>query len=133
MEEQDERIRLVRDQQWLTRLELANRAQDEKVAWQQPRPIVLLMACESAATSHRTMNNFVVAFNTAGAAAVVGTESVVDSKLAAQFAKDISLAMFKGKIKLGTAITEFRRAALKHGNPLAFVFNAIGNVDLGIQ
>jgi len=133
MEEQDERIRLARDQQWLSRAELADRAQDEKRAWEQPRSIVLLMACDSGAASLKTVNNFVVAFNTAGAAAVVGTECIVDSQLAAQFAQQISVAMVKDRIRLGAAITEFRRASLQRGNPLAFVFNAIGDVDLRVQ
>jgi hypothetical protein len=75
----------------------------------------------------------VVAFNTAGAAAIVGTECIVDSKFAAQFAQEISVAMLRGKIRLGAAITSFRRTSLQHGNPLAFVFNAIGDVDLRIQ
>jgi len=133
MEEQDERIRLVRDQQWLSRADLADRAQDEKEAWDQPRSIILLMACDSAAGSIKTVNNFVVAFNTAGAAAIVGTECIVDSQFAAEFAREISVAMLKNGIRLGTAITRFRRTSLQRGNPLAFVFNAIGDVDLRIQ
>jgi len=133
MEEQDERIRLVRDQKWLSRAELADRAHEEREAWNQPRSVVLLMACDSAAGTLKTVNNFVIAFNTAGAAAIVGTECIVDSKLAAEFAQEISIAMLKDKVRLGAAITKFRRTSLQRGNPLAFVFNAIGDVDLRIQ
>lgn len=133
MEEADERIRLVRDKNWLSRAKLDERSQKEKEAWDEPRSIILLMACDSAATSLKTVNNFVIAFNTAGAAAVVGTECIVASQLAAQFAQHVSIAMLKDHLRLGTAITEFRRASLQRGNPLAFVFNAIGDVDLRIQ
>src|SRR5260221_7624328 len=101
--------------------------------WGQPRPIVLLMACESAATSVKTVNNFVTALNTAGASAIVGTESIIDSRFAAEFARFITVALLKDKQSLCEAITAFRRESLQKGLPLAFTFNAIGDVDLKIQ
>ena len=91
------------------------------------------MACNSADVSPGTVNNFVLAFNTAGASAIVGTECIVDSKFAAEFAQEISIALMNDKTRLGAAITNFRRASLQKGNPLAFVFNAIGDVDLRIK
>jgi len=138
MEEADERIRLKDANQnptdgFFSRPTLAKRNRKSKAPWGQPRPIVLLMACESGATSIKTVNNFVTALNTAGASAIVGTESVIDSVFAADCARDITTALLKNNKTLGEAITEFRRKSLQKGLPLAFVFNAIGNVDLKIQ
>lgn len=138
MQEADERILLKDANQnptvgFFSRPTLAKRNRKSKVAWGQPRPIVLLMACESGATSIKTVNNFVTALNTAGASAIVGTESIIDSNFAADCARDITTALLKNNKSLGEAITEFRRKSLQKGLPLAFVFNAIGNVDLKIQ
>ncbi len=44
--------------------------------------LVLLMACESAATTVDTLNDFAMAFRAAGASAIVGTEVPVYSSLA---------------------------------------------------
>ena len=54
---------------------------------EEPHTLVLLMACESAATSPGTLNNFVHAFKAAGAGAIVGTEVPVYASLAARFAE----------------------------------------------
>jgi hypothetical protein len=97
--------------------------------WQTPRPIVFLMACESAVTTVATLNDFVTAWNGAGAAAIVGTEAVVDSELAAACAAEIVQTLWNGAT-LGEAFSGFRKKLLEGGNPLGFLFQAIGDVDL---
>jgi hypothetical protein len=135
MEESDERIRLMDSNRmaegFFSRATIAQRA-ITPAPWGQPRSIVMLMACESAATSLQTVNNFVNALRTAGASAIIGTECIIDSGFAASFAHSVTVALFKENKTLGQAITAFRRESLEKGLPLAFAFNAIGNVDLKI-
>ena len=88
--------------------------------------------CESAVTDVTTMNDFVTAWNGVGAAAVVGTEAVVGSDLAAEFAETVTRELWAGK-PLGKAVTEFRRSLIGRGNPLAFLFHAVGDADLTVQ
>jgi hypothetical protein len=116
--------------QWLTQGHLDERLTSN--TWEQPRPVVMLMACEAAAITARTINDFVSSFHTAGAAAVIGAEAVVASDLAAAFAGDVTKALWKQK-SLGKAMARFRRKTLASGNPLAFLFHAIGDVDLTLQ
>jgi hypothetical protein len=125
------RVVLVPASHWLTRKGLADRALGA-LGWEQPRPIVMLMACESAATSAETVNDFVTALSLAGAAAVIGTEAVVPADLAMKCACDVSSSLW-GKQSLGQAMTGLRRRLLAQGNPLAFVFHALGNVDLTLN
>jgi len=125
------RIVLVPGSKWLTEQKMSQRFQ-QNLAWDQPRTLVLILACESAATKAETINDFVTAFNAAGSAAVIGTECIVFSRLVARFAEEVTLALWKGTA-LGKANTEFRRRLLAAGNPLAFVFRSIGDADLTIQ
>jgi hypothetical protein len=126
------RIALVPNSKWLLRQEIAERYTKDPVGWRQPRSIVLLMACESAATEVATVNDFVTAWNAAGAGAIVGTECVVGADLAASFAESVTTELWNGKT-LGEAMTNFRREAVTRGNPLGLVFHAIGDVDLTVN
>jgi hypothetical protein len=120
--------------EWLTQ-----RRFDDRVyaSWDQQRPVVMLMACESATTTVETVNNFVTSFHAAGAAAIIGAEAVVPSNLAADCARELTKALWGSatgaKTTLGEAMTAFRRSTLATGNPLAFVFHVFGSVDLVIQ
>lgn len=125
------RIVLVPGSKWLTEEEISKRFQKD-LGWSQPRTIVLLMACESAAIGLETLNSFVTSLDAAGAAAVVGTECTVFSDLASTFAQELTLALWKGDT-LGKAVTGFRRRLLRTGNPLAFVFQCVGAADLMID
>jgi hypothetical protein len=116
--------------QWLTQGHLDERL--TSTTWEQPRPVVMLMACEAAVMTARTINDFVSSFHTAGAAAVIGAEAVVASDLAAAFARDMTKELWNNK-SLGRAMTMFRRQTLARGNPLAFLFHAIGDIDLTLQ
>jgi hypothetical protein len=124
------RITLVRATEWLTRKRIGNRA-TRALRWDQPRPIVLLMACDSAGTTMTTVNNFEMSLLDAGAAAIVGAEAVVPSSLAMRCAEEMSQRLWVRQ-PLGAEMTRFRRRVLAMGNPLAFVFHALGNIDLTV-
>lgn len=123
---------VLAEKQWLTRTGLADRSMSEASPWAQPKPIVLLMACESAMTTASTVNDFVSTLYTAGAAAIVGSEAVVGAEFAARSAARLTTLLW-AKHPLGEAMTTIRREVLATGNPLAFVFHAIGSVDLTVH
>jgi hypothetical protein len=131
-EPDDARIVLVPKSKWLLRQEIAKRYTKDPAGWRQPRSIVLLMACESAATEVTTVNDFVTAWNAAGAGAIVGTECVVGAGLAASLAESVTTELWHGGT-LGEAMTSFRRGEVTRGNPLGLVFHAIGDVDLTVN
>jgi hypothetical protein len=129
-----DRIVLVQNKSWLTHESISDRYVAQPKHWTQPRPLVLLMACSVAATTVSKLNDFVLALNRAGAGAIVGTECVVFADRVCSFAKYLTLTMWNAKdnqhVSLGKAMREYRVAILQEGNPLAFVFRAIGNADL---
>ncbi|MEO5740046.1 MAG: hypothetical protein ABIS29_05580 [Vicinamibacterales bacterium] len=127
------RIQLDGTPTWLSEDDLRSRAKRSADAWEQPRSLVLLMGCDSATTKLATLTNFVTAWCSVGASAIVGTEAVVGSTTAADFARRFSERAFKQKQSFGTAMNGIRRELLAEGNPLAFVFHAIGNVDLTLN
>lgn len=134
-EPEDDRIVLVDKQKWLTERSISYMFQRSLLRWGQPRPLILLLACGSAATDVDKLNDFVLALNAAGASAIVGTECTVFSSFAKRFGEELTLAMCKadpqGRVrKLGEAMTDFRCRVLRSGNPLAFVFRAVGDADL---
>lgn len=104
--------------------------------WGEPRSLILLMACESAATTMTTLNDFVAAFKDAGAAAIVGTEVPVYTSLATRFAEDLITALrtpdstTKQPPGLGAAVQSVAVKLLSEGNPLGLVFTFCGNADL---
>lgn len=97
--------------------------------WEQPRTVVLLMACGSGATDVSTLNDFVTAFSAVGAAAVVSTECLAFTRLVARFASEITADLWSDH-SLGEAIQQFNRRMVQAGNPLAFVFSCLGDIDL---
>ena len=124
------RIVLQPNKKWL-QAELLTDRQISDGDWEQPRTLVLLMACGAAATDIRTLNDLVMAFTSVRAAAIAGTECVVFTALAARFTKEITLDLWGGK-PLGEAVMNFNRRLVSSGNPLAFVFNYLGDADLKI-
>jgi hypothetical protein len=126
------RIELVPKSKWLLRRKISERCAGDSSGWCQPQSMVLLMACESAATQVSTVNDFVTAWNTAGAGAIVGTECIVGSDLAATLAEEVTTGLWNGKT-LGEAMTGFRRMSVNNGNPLGLVFHAVGDVDLTVN
>lgn len=126
------RIELVQNSKWLLRRKIAEHYMKCPAAWGEPRSLVLLMACESAATEVATVNDFVTAWNTAGAGAIIGTECIVGAALAASLAEKVTRDLWNNK-SLGEAMTNFRRASVTSGNPLGLVFHAVGDVDLTVN
>jgi hypothetical protein len=121
----------VPDVHWLMPAALSEMVQDRGRWTDDPRTLVLLMACSSAATEVGTVNDLVTTLAPVGVAAVVGTETPVFSKLAARFAQEVTLAMWSdGTRTLGEAVQAFNRTLIRSGNPLAFAFTCVGNADL---
>jgi hypothetical protein len=127
------RIKIDSAPEWLSDEDVSSRAEKEPAAWDQPRPIVLLAACTSATTGIDTLTDFVTAWTVSGASAIVGTECIVGSALAATFSRRFAHRVWKQKMPLGTAMTDIRADLLAEGNPLAFLFHALGDVDLVLQ
>jgi hypothetical protein len=115
---------------WLSCEELAQLAAKP---WSVPSSIVLLLACESAATSPQTLTDFVLAFHEAGAAAIVGTEAQADAELLLEAGKELMGSLLQAHQPLGEAMRRLRVLLLQQGNPLAFVFASVGNADLRIE
>lgn len=119
---------------WLTEEHLSECFQDfDGMPWCQPRPLILLMVCQSALGATGSVNSFANILSQAGALGVVGTECTVFSELAATFAGDVTLALWDGKQTVGQAMTLARRKLLAEGNPLGFVFHCIGGADVKVR
>lgn len=106
-----------------------NERRTESPRWASPAPVVLLMACESAAIQPDSLTQFARSFLKAGATAVVGTEVKVSSGLVSRVALETATAMVAENQTLGASITRARRTLLSEWNPLGFVFSAIGESD----
>jgi len=79
------------------------------------------------------LNDFVLALNTAGAGAIVGTEVTIFTGLAERFASDVTRRMWSsGRSTLGEAVKEFRQTLATESNPLGFAFTSYGSADLRV-
>jgi hypothetical protein len=130
-EPDEPRIVLVPSQKWLTADLILKRLMLKSRWKKQPNTLVLLMACSAGATEISTLNDFVTALTSAGAAAVVGTECLTFSSLVSRFAHEVTSELWKKKT-LGEAVKFFNRRLVSSGNPLAFVFNYLGDADLTV-
>jgi hypothetical protein len=122
------RIVVEAGKQWLHALEVRERTEDDDIL-QKPQPLVLLMACSSAAVELRTLNDLFKSLVRAGAAGVVGNETVINTKLASTFAGELTGRLWKGE-SFGESIRLVRRRMLAQGNPLGFILTAFGDADL---
>jgi hypothetical protein len=127
------RIKIDSAPAWLSEADVRSRAQKETVAWSQPRSAVVMMACASSTTGAETLTDFTTAWNACGASAIVGTECVIGPQLAAEFARLFAMRAWKDKTNLGDVMAEIRADLLAEGNPLAFLFHAVGDIDLVLQ
>jgi hypothetical protein len=126
------RIVLVPGSKWLS-VKAITDAYEAHLQWSEPGTLILLMACESAATGIETINDFVTSLASVGAAAVVGTECIVFSDFVYQFAKRLTTGLWQNSnMSLGQAMLKQRRQLFQSGNPLAFVFECIGDSDLRV-
>jgi hypothetical protein len=106
---------------------------DKHPPWIDPSALVLLLTCNSAATSPETLTDFVIALNRAQAGAIVGTECLALSDAALRFADAFLSLVWQRERPLGEAMMEARRHFLRQGNPLAFAFSCIGRADLRVE
>jgi hypothetical protein len=127
------RIKIDSAPEWLSEADVRSRAQKEPTAWGQPRSTVVMMACASGTTGAETLTDFTTVWNACGASAIVGTECVIGPQLAAEFARSFATRVWKDKQNLGDAMAEIRAELLAEGNPLAFLFHSVGNIDLVLQ
>ena len=119
--------RIVLPGGWLQASDITDHQIEEDRWVAQPRTLALLMACESAAMESDSLNDFVLAFASAGAAAVVGTEVNTFSGIAAEFALEVTAMVWLNRgTQIGEAIRRFRLALASGRNPLGFVFTAYG-------
>ena len=126
--------RIVLPGGWLQASDITDHQIEEDRWVAQPRTLALLMACESAAMESDSLNDFVLAFASAGAAAVVGTEVNTFSGIAAEFAREVTAMVWLNRgTQIGEAIRRFRLALASGRNPLGFVFTAYGSADLSIS
>lgn len=124
------RIQVAPDR-WLMLQQVRDRAARE--CWTgSPRTLVLLMGCSTGATDMATLNDFALAFGVAGATALVSTECVAYTGLLARFARDVTAGLWQQRKRFGAAVRDAQTSLLNEGNPLAFVFTALGNADLVI-
>jgi hypothetical protein len=122
------RIRIT-DDDWLIAERIVDRAATDGRWKSDPRSVIILAACDSAAADLLSMNDFIKAFGSARAGAVIGTETTVFESLARKFARELSKALLDHD-KLGEAILAFRRNLLLKRNPLGLLFTAFGHAGL---
>lgn len=121
------------NEKWLLSKTIDEFIVDRKEWAEQPRTLVLFMACSSGATELVTLNDFVTSWITAGSAAIVGTECLTFSRLVARFAREVTVDLLaKSPKSLGEAVLAFNRRMISSGNPLGFVFNSLGDADLSV-
>jgi hypothetical protein len=123
----------IPDEKWLYAASITDRRIADGRWRDQPRTLVLLLACDSAATKISTLNNMVTSLNAAGAAAIIGTECTIFSGLAARFAREVTLDLWKKAKPLGEAVQAFNQRLMLAGNPLVFAYSCFGNIDLTIK
>lgn len=101
--------------------------------WVDPqRPIVLLMACESARRDVGELTSLTDTFLACGAAAVAGTEWIVTTKVVADFAKHLIKQTVVDSATLGKAMKQFADASVRKKDISAFIFTVYGNADLTV-
>lgn len=90
------RVELQPGSEWITLQEVQQRIRVTPDQWGDPRTILILAPCESAATDDQTLNDFVTAFSTAGAGAILGTQVEVGAAQATDFAQHITERLWNG-------------------------------------
>lgn len=101
--------------------------------WEAPRPVVLLMACESARQDTHELVTLTDAFLQSGAAAVVGTEWTVHAGEALAFGAQAAESLLDRDASLGEVMQAYYRRALASGDSVPMLFTAYGNADLKIK
>ena len=97
--------------------------------WQAQRPLVLLLTCTGVETTSATLNDFVTAFNAAGAGGIVGAECKLHAAQLADFGTRFLGHLHAGRTA-GETLTAIRNELAEAGNPLGFAFTLIGDAGL---
>lgn len=94
----------------------------KKIRWDDPRPLVFINGCHTAAVEPEQALNLVSGFiETAHAAGVIGSEITLFDPLARGFS-EACLRRFTKGIQIGEACRQARLELLKEGNPLGLVY-----------
>lgn len=94
----------------------------EKIRWRDPRPLVFINGCHTAALEPDVAIEFISAFiEVAGASGVIGTEITIFEPLAGAFAEECLRRFLAGE-QIGTAVRGARLKLLKDCNPLGLVY-----------
>lgn len=94
----------------------------EEIFWTQPRPLIFINGCHTAALEPETAINLVSGFvRTANAAGVIGTEITIFESLARAFSEKC-LTLFLHGVPIGEAVRNSRLSLLKAYNPLGLVY-----------
>ncbi len=94
----------------------------ENIKWNNPRPLVFINGCRTAALDPDNAINLVQDFIGSGGAGVIGTEITIFESLACSFAEEfLRLFLFK-KLSLGASVRNARLKLLKEGNPLGLLY-----------
>ncbi|MEU2241177.1 CHAT domain-containing protein [Streptomyces sp. NPDC018338] len=125
---------LVFQDQTLTSDDVAVWARDRwpKDHWDGRRPLVFLNACYTAEIVASTMAGFVANFVAAGAAGVVGTETLTEQN-AASFAAETFLTHFADGDTVGEAVRLMRWHLMGRGNLLGFSYTPYCAADLRLR
>lgn len=103
--------------------------------WAEPhRPMVLLLACQSARQEVGELTSLTDSFLACGAAAVAGTEWDVTTETVSAFAQHLieHTAVATPQASLGDAMKQFALSSLRTRSISAFIFTVYGNADLTI-
>jgi hypothetical protein len=92
------------------------------ILWENPRPLVFINGCETAALFPDNAIRLVNSFIRTGSAGVIGTEVTVFESLARDFAEECLRLFISEKVPIGEAVRRTRLKLLKEGNPLGLVY-----------
>lgn len=96
--------------------------QDYINTWSTPRPLVVMNACETVATTPDVTHGFVYTLKRMGAVGVVGTEIKVSSLLAQPVGLQL-LGHLLNRMSIGEAFLELRKYFLRQLNPLVLAYS----------
>ncbi|MCP5066262.1 MAG: CHAT domain-containing protein [bacterium] len=126
------RVQSATKEKWLRERDIYQRS--KRADWPRPGPLLLLIACDSAAASATDLNAFVLTLSATGATGVVGTEVEIKSDAAQMFSIAFLTALTDASagapINLAEAMHAARQAfALDKEDIRAFAFTAFGTAD----
>ena len=100
--------------------------------WNGRRPLIVLNACHTAEIVQSTMAGFVTNFVAAGAAGVIGTETLIDQMTASKAMEEF-LGQFSSGSTVGEAIRLMRWRLLGRGNLLGFSYTPYSAASLRLR